>query len=84
MSKIVITVDIDNGDCPEVRARLANRPGKVGANIPAAVRLAVAEALYTAWPAERYGGPATYRKPQVGSISVAYEGPADTFKEQPR
>lgn len=80
MAKLVITVEIDPGDCPEVGGRVRNRLGKVGAAIPKALREAIGEALYVWDPTGRYGGdPATYREPRVGRISVRYDGPRDTF-----
>lgn len=81
MPRLTITVDIDPGDCPEVRARILPRPHSVGRHIPEALREAIGEALYVVWPTERYGGNAdTYQEPTIGRIRVSYDGPRDTYK----
>ena len=77
--KLVITIEIDPRDCPEPKARLRGYEQSVRE----AVKEAVLNALWVPWPSSRYPSvpdDEAYRQPHVGRISMAVEGPNDTFK----
>jgi hypothetical protein len=77
--KLVITVEIDPRDCPEPKARLRGYEESVRK----AVKESLSNALWVPWPSTRYPGVASdeaYRQPHIGRVSMAIEGPDDTFK----
>ena len=80
--KVIYTVEVDPGDCPEIRGRLRTGDRWVGSWVVKAIRESMKEAIYVWHPTERYGGdPATYREPKIGRITMRIEGPRDTYEE---
>lgn len=73
MARLTITADFDPGDTPNVRERVTNLRGKVGALVVDAVRAQIEENLHIN-PEWMGFDPGTYRPARVGRITTALEG----------
>lgn len=70
--KLVITVNFDPGDVPNVRERTTNMRGKVGENIVDVIREVLGDNL---WITPEWMGfdPKTFRPAKVGRITTRLE-----------
>jgi hypothetical protein len=70
--KLIITVNLDPGDVPEIRKRVTNMHGYIGQDVVRAVRAVLLENLWFS-PEYHNINPETFRPAKVGRITTRLE-----------